>query len=136
MAELGSDPVGTSLGDFGGPANDRNDPSNSDQDDPRERRLGARGRLGDRDRDRRRVFTPAELAAEAARRELLRLLASQGTGATILRSSPGPVSGASIFGSAPARTPAPAPVDRADRGPGAERLLDAGRRIASRIFEV
>lgn len=94
-------------GGFGGNRSDNfgGNPRDTDQEGDRglgksSSRLGRSfGPFGKRDKSvRARIFTPAQLAAEAARRELLRILASQGQGATILASSPAPSSGASIFG--------------------------------------
>lgn len=108
------------------PSNDRNDPANSDQDDPRARNLGSgRGRLG----AGRRLFTPAELAAEAARIELLRLVSQQGTGATLLALT-GRSAGASLFGGAdvaPSATPGGARAGGGFGGFTARRVPDGAQ---------
>ena len=86
-------------GGFGGNRSDSFAGNPRDLDQEGDRGLGPRRKKKAKEPPGR-VFTPAQLAAEAARRELLRMLASQGQGATILASGPGgPASGASIFGS-------------------------------------
>ena len=129
------------VGGFSGGSTAQNSPgANNPRDigqesDPRQRLGTGRNRAGDRDRNRRRIFTPAELAAEAARRDLLRLLAAQGTGATVLASSPsGVASGASIFGGI-SSSPAPVAADRGrGGGGGGGPLLDVALRITRPIF--